>query len=102
MQTFANGRLPDFDDDMVQELADEIAKLARRGKARGMRINFEWLTDYLDGNVHLARAVLRRAGFRRCPVEYAIGGGNSRPEEFTYPEVFGERLEGILDDYDPT
>lgn len=99
MQTFASGRLPAFDDDMVQELADEIAKLARRGRGRGMRIDFGWLADTLD-SPSLARAVLRRAGFRRCPAEYSIGSGNSRPEEFAYLVSFGERLEDILDEYE--
>ncbi|KZY44797.1 hypothetical protein A3731_10350 [Roseovarius sp. HI0049] len=97
MQTFHNGRLPAIDDDLVQELADKLTTLARRGGGRGMRLNFEWLSDAIGPR--LARAVLRRAGFRRLPETWAIGDGDTRPGRFTYPEVFAEQLEEIVDDY---
>jgi len=96
MQTFANGH-PALDDDLVQELADKLTALARRGKGRGMRLNFEWLADAIGPR--LARSVLRRAGFRRCPEQWAIGAGNSRPGEFTFPDSFAEEMEEIVDDY---
>lgn len=97
MQTFHNGRLPALDDNLVQELANKLTTLARRGRGRGMRLNFEWLSDALGPR--LARAVLKRAGFQRLPEQWAIGDGDSRPSRFTYPEVFAEELEDIVDDY---
>lgn len=95
---FDNGRLPTehFDDDLVQELADKISALARRGGGRGMRVSFEWLEDAIGAR--LARTVLRRAGFRRLPEQWATGKGNSVPAEFTFPESFAEDLEDILFD----
>ncbi|MCM2561002.1 hypothetical protein M8756_01920 [Lutimaribacter sp. EGI FJ00015] len=86
-----------FDDDLVQELADKLSDLARRARGRGMRVSFEWLSDTLG--THLARAVLKRAGFQPCPEQWAIGAGNSRPGEFTFPEVFAEQMEEVVDDY---
>ncbi len=97
MQTFQNGRLPTFDDDLVQELADKITTLARRGGGRGMRLSFEWLSDALGPR--LARAVLRRAGFRRMPEQWAIGKGDTRPDAYTFPEVFAEEMTDILFDH---
>lgn len=97
MQTFANGRLPELDDDLVQELADKLTALARRGGGRGMRLSFEWLADALGPR--LARAVLKRAGFRRLPEQWATGDGNTRPANYTYPEVFAEELAEIVDYY---
>lgn len=96
MQTFSNGH-PALDDDLVQELANKLTTLARRGGGRGMRLNFEWLADAIGPR--LARAVLRRAGFRRLPETWAIGDGDTRLGRFTYPEVFAEQLEEIVDDY---
>jgi len=86
-----------FDDDLVQALADKLSALARRGRGRGMRVSFEWLSDALG--TQLARAVLKRAGFKPCPEQWAIGAGNSRPGEFTFPEVFAEQMEEVVDDY---
>lgn len=94
------GCVPTFDDYMVQELADAIAKLARRGGGRGMRIDFEFICDALEGDEELTRAVLQRAGGRRCPEQWAIGKGNSLPAHYTYPEVFAERLTDILGEYE--
>ena len=96
MQNFANGH-PALDDDLVQTLADKLSALARRGKGRGMRVSFEWLSDAIGP--HLACAVLKRAGFRRCPEQWAVGNGDSRPGEFTFPEVFAEQMEDILFDH---
>lgn len=96
MQSFANGR-PAIDDDLIQEVANKVTSLARRGRGRGMRLNFEWLSDALGPR--LARAVLKRAGFRRCPEQWAVGNGDSRPGEFTFPELFAEQMEEIVDDY---
>lgn len=96
MQTFANGRLA-LDDDLVQELADKLTALARRGGGRGMRVSFEWLSDAVGPR--LTRTVLRRAGFRRLPEQWAIGDGDTRPGQFTYPEVFAEQMEEIVDGY---
>src|SRR6056297_279210 len=98
MQTFANGR-PALDDDLVQHLADKLSALALRGGGRGMRLTFEWLSDALGP--HLARAVLRRAGFRRLPEQWAIGDGDSVPGEYTYLVTFAEELEDTVDDYHP-
>src|SRR6056297_3319577 len=101
MTKFANGRTPapTFDDDLIQELADKIVALARRAGGRGMRLDFEWLEDAIGGR--LARDVLRRAGFRRLPEQWAVGQGNSVPGEYTYLVVFAEDLEDIVDDYRP-
>lgn len=66
MQNFANGKLPRFDNDMVQELADAIATLARRAGGRGMRLDFAYICAALDDDEDLAEAVLARAGFKRC------------------------------------
>jgi len=100
MQTFANGHLPaDFDDDLLQDLADEINATAQRAGRRGMRINFQFVCDALDGDGRLARAVLKRAGFKPCPELWATGMGNSEPETYTHMPSFSDRLTDILDDY---
>ncbi|SFQ56535.1 hypothetical protein SAMN05421853_11096 [Roseivivax halotolerans] len=96
MQTFANGQ-PALDNDMIQELADKLSALARRGGGRGMRVEFGWLADALGPRI--ARAALKRAGFRRCPETWAIGDGDTRPGRFTFPESFIEQMEEIVDDY---
>ncbi|WP_412073053.1 hypothetical protein [Tritonibacter mobilis] len=101
MQNFANGRLPKFDNEMVQELADVIAKTARRAGGRGMRIDFNLICDALDDDEDLARAVLTRAGFKRCPEQWAIGKGNSTVGNYTYPVSFADALADILDRYEP-
>ena len=103
MQSFANGRLPagnkeTFADDMIQELADNLTAFARRAGQRGLRINFYWLSDALGEK--LARAVLRRAGFRRLPDQWAIGDGDMRIENYAYPPAVADRLEGIVDWYE--
>lgn len=103
MQTFANGRLPTrnkdaFDDDLIQELADKLTALARRAGQRGMRIDFEWLSDALGER--LARAVLRRAGFRRLPEQWATGEGDMRVDNYSYPPAFADKLEEIVDYYE--
>ena len=100
MQTFANGRLPAFDDDMVQELADEIIAIARRAGGRGMRLDFNFVCDALDDNEDLARAVLKRAGFKPCPEQWATGKGNSEVRSYTYPPFLAERMTDILGYYD--
>ncbi|MET4104079.1 hypothetical protein ABIE58_003528 [Roseovarius sp. MBR-78] len=97
MQNFANGRLPTFDDGLVQELVDKLTTLASRGGGRGMRVSFDWLADALGPR--LARAVLKRAGFRRLPEQWAVGRGTSIPADYTFPEVFAEELEDILYDH---
>lgn len=101
MQNFANGRLSKFDNEMVQELADVIAKTARRAGGRGMRIDFNLICDALDDDEDLARAVLTRAGFKRAPEQWAIGKGNSTVENYTYPVSFADALTDILDRHEP-
>ncbi|MDD9706957.1 hypothetical protein PVW53_06645 [Seohaeicola sp. SP36] len=100
MQTFANGQLPKFDNDMVQELADAITKLARRAGGRGMRVNFAQICAALDDNEELAAAVLNRAGFKHCPEQWATGKGNSIVSDYTYPAGFSDALTEILDRHD--
>jgi hypothetical protein len=101
MQSFALGRLPRFDNDMVQELADAIANLARRAGGRGMRVDFARICAALDDNEDLTEAVLTRAGFKRCPEQWATGKGNSTVADYTYPPSFADDLTDILDRHDP-
>lgn len=101
MQSFAQGRLPRFNDNMVQELADAIATLARRAGGRGMRVNFAHICAALDDNEDLTEAVLTRAGFKRCPEQWATGKGNSVVSDYSYPVSFADGLTDILDRHDP-
>lgn len=101
MQNFANGQLPRFNNDMIQELADAIATLARRAGGRGMRVNFAQICAALDDNEDLTEAVLTRAGFKRCPEQWATGKGNSTVGDYTFPEGFADDLTDILDRHDP-
>ena len=110
MQNFSNGRArsappaenatpaDEYDDDLIQELADKIGTLARRAGGGGMRVDFDWLADALDDN-ELALHVLRRAGFRQMPDMWAIGRGNSTPSTYGYPPCLARELEEIVDYY---
>jgi hypothetical protein len=97
MQNFANGKTPEFPDELIQELADPIMTLARRAKGRGMRIDFDFVADVLGAR--LARAVFKRAGFRRLSEQWATGEGDARVENFTFPDTFAEGLEDVMDDF---
>lgn len=101
MQNFANGQLPRFDNDMVQDLADAITKLARRAGGRGMRLDFAYICAALDDDEDLAEAVLARAGFKRCSEQWATGDGNSIVRNYSYPPSFADDLTEILDRHDP-
>ena len=110
MQNFHNGRTPaenavpadvtadEFDDDLIQELANKISTLARRAGGKGMRVDFDWLADALEDD-DLAFHVLRRAGFSKMPETWELGRGNSIPGDFRFLPSLAEELEGIVADY---
>ena len=97
MQNFSNGRPSKFDNEMVRKLADVIANTARRAGGRGIRIDFNLICDALDDDEALARVVLHRAGFERCPEQWATGKGNSLVGDHMYPASFANDLTDILD-----
>ena len=107
MQNFHNGQLPtnrdepartadEYDDDMIQELANKLSALVRRGGG-GLRMNFDELSYVLGDD--LATHVFKRAGFHRMPETWAIGRGNGVPGDYTFYPAFARGLEEIVDDY---
>lgn len=107
MQNFSNGRprlernaRPVFDEDLIEDLAEELVELAQRSGRRGIRIDYSLVRNALDENDALARAVLRHAGFKPCPAQWCTGRGNADVGNFTYPPNLADRLTNILEDYE--
>jgi len=97
MESFKNGRFPEYNTRMMEEMVSKVTSLTRRAGRRGLRIDFEWLADAIGER--LARAVLRRAGFSRLPEQWAIAGGARNVDEYVFPDAFAAKLEDIVDYY---